>query len=1034
MRVAFRFLYVIAMLGAAGCAEQLPIRAYTTADGLAHNHINCIRQDSKGFLWFCTDEGLTRFDGYQLISFTVREGLPHPWINDLIESRDGTLWIASDGGVSRFNPKRSSSGEAVFVTYVPDQHPDARRVNALAEDASGAIWCATYNGLYRLDRVGANVRFSWVDIRLPDDVTEGRLINKLAFDQQGTLWLTARTGLYRRLADGRAERYTMHNGLPDNFTGDLLQDRNGSWWVATRLGGFCRIGAQPDPDRRVVERCYSTSDGLPHNDVRAIFQSSDGRIWIGTILGLSEFTPEAAPGKLFRNYTLGNGLSEAQIFRIAEDQDGNLWIGTRRGGVMKMPRHGFVRYGSADGFRSGTTHHTVFENTRGKLCVLTGTGSGAIIQQLEGSKFVATRLKLLRAGGTENVFIEQGFQSRTGEWWLATRHGLIRFPKTKHVEDLARVRPRIYTVADGLITNLIDDIYQDSHGGIWVATTHEPLQLRRWDSAADKLRLYAADKAGVRPANSGPVAAIAEDSSGDLWLGFRNCLARCRKGHFEWFFTGSSAIHGPVNALHLDRLGRLWIASALGGLYRMDEPASAHPHITRYAITEGLSSNEILCLTEDQWGRIYAGTNRGVDRLDPGSSVVHHYTAADGLSLGAVALAYRDHEGALWFVTDEGISRLIPARDALPTPPPILITGLRILGVSQPVSPVGQVQIQSLILAPNHNQLQIDFVGLNFRPGVALRYQYKLDGADRDWSAPTAERSVNYASIAPGLYRFLVRAISSDGLVSRQSAVVMFTVRPPLWRRWWFLALCGLVASVAIYRVHRSRVDRLLAVERIRTRIATDLHDDIGASLSHIAVLSEVVANRIRQMGVTPDGQPLYESLSRIGSVSRELIDSMSDIVWAISPRKDQVCSLTQRMHEFAAEVLGPRGIEFRLDSVSIDHEMRLDPEVRRQVFLIFKECVNNTLRHSGSTSVVCDFRLEQGSLTLRLSDNGRGFSATANGSEGTGQGLMSMRSRAEALGGELVVASEDSLGVKVTVRVPPRRRSLWFLSHHLNR
>ncbi len=1033
MRVAFRFLWVITTLTAGGRAEQLPIHAYTTADGLAHNHINCIRQDSRGFLWFCTDEGLTRFDGYQLTSFTTREGLPHPWINDLIESRDGTLWIASDGGVSRFNPKRSSAAEPAFVTYLPDQHPDARRVNALAEDASGAIWCATYNGLYRLDRVGSNVRFSWVDIGLPDEVNKGRLINKLALDQHGTLWLTARTGLYRRLAAGRGERYTMRNGLPDNFTGDLLQDRNGSWWVATRLGGFCRIVANPDPSRRIVERCYSTADGLPHNDVRSMFQSSDDRIWIGTILGLSEFIPKASKGKVFRNYTIANGLSEAQIFKIAGDRDGNLWVGTRRSGVMKMPLRGFVSYGAADGFRSGTTHHAVFETTSGKVSVLTGTGSGALVQQLETNKFVATKLNLPRPG-TENVFIEQGFQARTGEWWLGTRQGLIRFPKTKHVQELARVRPKVYTVADGLITDLIDDIYEDRHGGIWVATTHEPLQLKRWDSTAGKLRLYAADVAGARPAKSGPVTAIAEDSSGDLWLGFRNCLARCREGRFEWFFTAPGAMRGPVHALHLDRMGRLWIASAQGGLYRMDEAASAHPHLIRYAITEGLSTNEILCLAEDKWGRIYAGSNRGVDRLDPGSGLVQHYTAADGLSRGAVALAYHDHEGALWFVTDQGVSRLIPTRDADPIPPAILITGLRILGVSQPVSPAGQVQVESLTLAPNHNQLQIDFVGLNFRPGTALRYQYKLDGADRDWSAPTGERSLNYANIAPGPYRFLVRAISSDGLVSRQPAVVVFTVLPPLWRRWWFLAVCSFLASLAIYRVYRSRVLRLLAVERIRTRIATDLHDDIGASLSHIAVLSEVVAGRIARLGVTPDGQPVYESLSRIGSVSRELIDSMSDIVWAVSPCKDQVCSLTQRMHEFAAEVLGARRIEFRLDAVPSDQEMKLDPEVRRQVFLIFKECVNNILRHSGSTSVICNFRLEQGYLSLRLSDNGCGFATRANGSDGTGQGLVSIRSRAEALSGELVVAAEQNVGANISLRVPLRRRSRWSSSHHLNR
>jgi signal transduction histidine kinase len=192
--------------------------------------------------------------------------------------------------------------------------------------------------------------------------------------------------------------------------------------------------------------------------------------------------------------------------------------------------------------------------------------------------------------------------------------------------------------------------------------------------------------------------------------------------------------------------------------------------------------------------------------------------------------------------------------------------------------------------------------------------------------------------------------------------------------------------------------------------------------LSHIAVLSEVVTSEVGRLGVDSDGQRLHEPLSRIGSVSRELIDSMSDIVWAISPRKDRLRSLTQRMREFAGELLGARGIEFQLQAAGIDEELRLDPEVRRQVYLIFKECVNNIARHSGSTRVGCDFRMEKGELVLLLSDNGRGFDAAANGgrSEGHGgHGLLSMERRAKALGGRIEVAGTRDHGATVMLRVP---------------
>jgi signal transduction histidine kinase len=254
---------------------------------------------------------------------------------------------------------------------------------------------------------------------------------------------------------------------------------------------------------------------------------------------------------------------------------------------------------------------------------------------------------------------------------------------------------------------------------------------------------------------------------------------------------------------------------------------------------------------------------------------------------------------------------------------------------------------------------------------------------------------------------------------------VELRILSPIWQRWWFMTLFALAAAGVIYALHRTRVARLVELERIRHRIATDLHDDIGASLSHIAVLSEVVTSEVARQGLAPEGQRLYEPLARIGSVSRELIDSMSDIVWAISPRKDRLRNLTQRMREFAGEILGPRGIEFQLQAASIDQDMTVGPEVRRQVFLIFKEGVNNIVRHSASTRVVCDFHLEGGQLVLRLSDNGRGFCPTAASvPEREGHGLQSMRRRAAGLRARLDVATGPNQGVTVVLRVPLRRHA----------
>jgi signal transduction histidine kinase len=434
---------------------------------------------------------------------------------------------------------------------------------------------------------------------------------------------------------------------------------------------------------------------------------------------------------------------------------------------------------------------------------------------------------------------------------------------------------------------------------------------------------------------------------------------------------------------------------------------------------------------------MYLLTDRGIDRLDPETGWVKHYTSADGL-VGSShwGAAFRDRHGALWFGTLEGLSQLIPKPDEPASPPPIRISAIRVRGDPYPVSELGQVTVAPFELEPSFNQIQIDFAGLNFGVGEILRYQYKLEGADQDWSRPSEQQTINYATLSPGKYRFLVRALNWKGMVSPEPAVVEFRVFAPVWQRWWFVALLALTGAAVIYVLHHNRVARLLELERIRSRIVTDLHDDVGASLSHIAVLSEVATSEVARLGLAPDEQRLHEPLSRIGTVSRELIDSMSDIVWAISPRKDRLGSLTQRMREFAGEVLGRRSIDFHFHAAGIDQEMRLDPDVRRQVFLIFKEGVHNIVRHAASTHVTGDFRIERGQLVLRLTDNGHGFAPkVANGPASEGHGLLSMRRRAAALRGTLDVAAELNQGVTLVLRVPLDRRSAFAgLTHHLHR
>lgn len=414
---------------------------------------------------------------------------------------------------------------------------------------------------------------------------------------------------------------------------------------------------------------------------------------------------------------------------------------------------------------------------------------------------------------------------------------------------------------------------------------------------------------------------------------------------------------------------------------------------------------------EDEWGRIYIGTGRGIDRLDLATGRIKHYTTADGLPLTAMYGILRDRKGALWFSFQTGPARLVPEPDPSPVPPPILITALRIAGETHQISALGETEIAPIELGPYRNQLRIDFVALGLSPGEGLLYQYKLEGTNQDWSPFTDQRSVNFANLAPGAYRFLVQAVNADGVRSETPATFSFTILPPVWQRWWFLTLAAVLLGLAIYSMYRYRLAQKLKVERVRTHIATDLHDDIGTNLSLIAMASEVALRRSRE-----DDQQVIEALSLISGTSRELVDSMGDIVWAVNPGRDRLVDLIKRMRRFASDVFSARSIAFHFEAPSDDRDMRLGTETRREVLLIFKEAVSNIARHSKCTEADIELKAQGGSLVLKLSDNGKGFDTTRSFD---GNGLVSMGHRAERLGGRLEVVSRNGEGTTVTLKTP---------------
>ena len=602
---------------------------------------------------------------------------------------------------------------------------------------------------------------------------------------------------------------------------------------------------------------------------------------------------------------------------------------------------------------------------------------------------------------------------------------MFRYPPVKFEKLPATPPLSVFNEANGLSPHDIFRLYEDSRGDVFISSTNEKRNaFYKWERANETLHDLT-PTTGL-PFKGNFISAFAEDRTGTLWLGFyHGGLARLSQGKAKFFKESNGLPQGGIFGIFVDRDGKIWLASRLDGVARIDAPEAEQPNFIKFTTAEGLSSNRTFAITQDGQGLMYIATDRDINRLNPATGAVKILKLSDEQPPREFRSAVRDASGVLWFGTTEGLVKYTPLPETASHPPEILLTGIEIEGQRQKVSAVGTIELNLPTLAPGQNQVRIDFTSLAALDDEEVSYQYKIEPS-ADWSPPIRERFVNLVGLSAGSYKIQLRAVASDGTASERVAVVSFKILPPIYQRAWFLALAAMVAAAAIYGIYRYRVARLLEVANMRTRIATDLHDDIGANLTKIAILSEVARQQFAAgsdsegNGSSGNGGATTASpLVAISRISRESVSAMGDIVWAISPERDRLLDLVRRMRQHAEEIFTRRDI--RLDFHAPEHEqqLRIGVDVRRDLFLVFKEATNNAARHSGCTRVQIDFRAEGQWLLLRIADNGAGFDAA---SESEGQGLASMRRRALALGGALAVESRAGQGTSISLKVPRAR------------
>jgi signal transduction histidine kinase/sugar lactone lactonase YvrE len=1027
-------------------AELLPIKTYLSTDGLVYDKVYSIYQDSLGFVWFTTPIGLSRFDGYKFVSYSFEDGMDDPMIYDMVEDENGVYWFGTlSKGVYRFDPRVSNrninqteSNATKFEPVKVSDIPTHNRVTKLCKTRKGEIYAGTTGGLFLLD----TKEKKFLPVELNVQVSPDKQLNVVAIaeDDDGSLWIGHQMGLSRRLPNGFVINYEV---LPQLDGTDRIRwltvDTNNRVWILTESERKVLI-FNPEPvgvvnnadnsKRKLRFRqendhvsnlqqgfayLFAPEEVLAEGSFHSINSTSDGRVWLcGFGKGLVEFD-----GREFRLYTKENGLSDNTVRLVTEDNFGNLWIGSDWG-AMKFNRSNFITYHVEDGLDNEQIS-SILQDRNGVLHVSTANWA---LSRYEGKKFKTVKLNLPRVS---NWNLDRVLSDHAGEWWFATGGGLYRFAVVDGVEKLVNAKPaQIYTTEHGLPSNKIRVVFEDSNRDVWMSFDDKPGHLTRWRRETGEFQTFTKEH-GI-PENCVPQS-FREDAAGNLYSPCFTESIIIRHGERFIAYTHETFVKDYwISDIMVDRKGRIWVATPTKGLLKIENLISGNPTTKVYTTDDGLSSLSGQFLTEDNDGKIYYLNARTLDVFEPETGKVRHFTIADGLSGTGNGVAFRDRTGTLWFGAHRGISRFTPQTEKTQTPPPVFIGGLRAGGKNIPISAVGETEISEVTLDSDERQMQIDFFGLALATGESLRYQYKLEGTDDDWSQPSVERTANYPNIPAGYYRFLVRAINSDDLASERPAVVSFRVLRPVWQRWWFLALISVLIGLTIYALYRYRIEQIIKLERVRTRIATDLHDDIGSSLSKIAILSEVVRqkNRIDGKSTAVDGK--IEPLEIIANTSREMVDSMSDIVWAINPERDNLTDLIQRMRRFAEDILDAQDIDYKFIVPEHLREIALGADVRRDVYLIFKECVNNLAKYAEAGEAIIEVKLENNYLLVQIADNGRGFEVekVLNGGSSNGlggNGLKNMKRRAGNFGGAIEIKSAIGAGTRIVLQIPLERK-----------
>ena len=923
------------------------------------------------------------------------DGLPQSSVIAVTQTHDGYLWLGTLNGLVRFD---GNSFTPFNVNNTPGLPGD--RIVFLFEDSHTNLWVGTDNAGLCVIQNGRVKNFE-----------TGGAVGKVMYayeDEAGGIWFCTEDGNLVHWQDGRLD---LKPPAPPDFWAQLFRRafhlvvprHHGGFWHlennrrATWVGGKLEkdFGASPWPPSIITAIFSGAKTPFTFNaNITAACEDGAGNLVVGTH-GAGVYWFDAAGG--CQHITTEEKLSKNFVLSLCFDHEGNLWVGTDGGGLDRIKESLFS---TPDGLSAGVVQ-SVAEDARGGLWVQDNS---------RGIVYDRTNSLINYGFGAWSVLVDSQQQI-----WAGTRgKGLFRFTdgNFQRVEAAQKVGLQIFA------------LFQSRDGKLWVGGENGlgcyDGQDWKFFSTADGL-----------PASA--VRALAEDADENLWIGTEDGgLFTLRDGKI-------SPAHAPVkdiSCLLSDRAGVLWAGTFGHGLARL-----AQGRWSTCAASDGLASDDIGYLIDDDLGNLWLGSYEGLMRVDkkslaefaadPGKKISCRTFLTRECSAGAQPAAIRTHDGKLLFPTTAGLVAVNPA-DLKPNtnPPPVVIESVLVDGVPQKNNSLSSAWPEHVTLTPQNEQLEIHFTALDFsapkRAQFGARFKYQLEGRDKNWTDAGDERVAHFSKLPPGQYVFRVIACNEDGVWNEDGAAIAVTVEPPFWRTPGFIAasvliFVGALAGI-IYLVSTAKLKRQLRIaqqkeliEHERARIARDLHDQLGANLTQVTLLGEMAEADKDLPG------EVEQHAQQICATARETTRSLDEIVWAVNPSNDTLEGLVNYACKYAQDYFALAGVSYRAELPTQLPPAPIPPEVRHNVFLAFKESVNNIVKHAHASEARVKLQLEPEQFILSVTDNGRGLGDVSE--KKLRNGLKNMRKRLADVHGEFEISPGPDGGTMVRLTVPVKNQ-----------